>query len=360
MTGRNRLSTVDDHDHRHHHESEEEKDDNADASPVCIFDAAYCGEPVPKGFNGVKIQIDGRVKTDLSWKHEREAARIYAAQGLHLFWEIDLGVFKDLPNALGNTTQFLALGLSIEHFCATLWKEFRTETVGLCLYRGTPDFSLNYPWDEEQERNFHEWKLDLLPEASIFGEEILRRLFCSDAAAEYLKLLASRISDRLPLFLLFDVSAIQDVCIKVRLLAKERYSRFHLGVKDRQDEGTRMPHFRGEIAWEGISIKTIDKPRSEVGFCLPCLSAGRPFLTEALQEVLKELCRQNVMFRVIPEGDLAVEWDGLDYLIVDTQTGESPFKRKLQGFCAAGGTVVCIGPSLGLPHEIPGLECFLS
>lgn len=394
MTSRNRLTTIDsrnreEHHHHPHYEVEEDEPEMAIAFPVNIFDAAYCGEPVPAGFDTVRIVLDGTIKADLSWKKEREAALAYSAQGLRIFWEIDLGLPGSLQQALGNRTQFLGLTLSLEHFCNTLWKEFRKETVGLCLYRGSLDFSVNYPWDEEQVLNLQEWTSDLYASAESFAEETgidilsfalldaermaqscvgrdLLKCFCRDAVGEYLSLLASRVPDLLPLFLLFDASAEQDPMLTVKLLSKERYPRFHISHKS-FDAATQV--LGGEIAWDGVSMEKgmiaresggdVEVERSTLGFCIPRMTLSRPSSTALLGSVLDVLIERMTPFRVIPEVNLAAEWDGLDFLIVDTQHVEIQFKRRLQGFCAAGGTVVCVGESLGLAQEV-GLEAFFA
>ncbi len=60
----------------------------------------------------------------------------------------------------------------------------------------------------------------------------------------------------------------------------------------------------------------------------------------------------GIDYRIIPETYLTTEWHGLDYLIVDPDSLSSQGFRKLQGFCAAGGTIVSLGKIMGLPYEI--------
>lgn len=384
MTSRDRLTTI---DHHHHHEAEDEEEEDVERLPATIFDACYCGEPVPAGFDAVRIVIDGKVKADLSWKKEREAAAAYIQQGLRIFWEIDLGLLGSLHHPLSNRTQFLSLSLSLEHFRDTLWKEFHQQSLGLGLYRGPLDYSRNYPWDEEQVGNLQGRMVDLFSNAEIFGQATgicisdltalapaqmeascagreLLSLFCRDAIGEYLSLLASRVPDSLPLFLLFDATEIQDPFMIAQLLTKERYPRFHLGVKQAHAGGIAMNGGQvlgGEIAWEGNPLAkgslsrtitaTATDERANLGICLPRMSLCRP--SSLLRDAFTDLQRQKVAFRVIPEVELAAEWDGLDYLVVDTQSVDPQFKRKLQGFCAAGGMVITIGEPLSLEGEVP-------
>lgn len=387
MTSRDRLTTIDSHPPHHpdHHQEHDEDEEIVETLPAKIFDAYYCGEPVPGGFDAVKILVDGGIKADLSWKEERSAAMAYASQGLRIFWEINLGLEDTLKHGIGNRMQFLGLSLSIEHFCKTLWREFYKDTVGLCLYRGSLDFSEHYLWDEEQVINLQEWLKDLFLEIEPFAKETcidasnfkeltpsrlrlkkegqhLLKFFCRDVFGEYLSLLASRIPDQLPLFLLLDATTIEDCFVMAQMLNKERYPRFHLAVKKRVDL-VDTQFLGGEMAWEGSpsakglisrTKKTdVTADKAILGFCLPRMSICRPSLTIALRNSLSLLLSQEAPFRCIPEAHLGMEWDGLDYLIVDTQHVETSFRRTLKGFCAAGGKVVFIGDSLGLTEEIP-------
>lgn len=392
MTSSNRLTTIDSqnrhahHDHQHVHE-DEEIEELADSLPARIFDASFCGEPAPEGFDAVRIVIDGTIKADLSWKKEREAALAYITQGLKILWEIDLGLPGSLHQSLGNRTQFLGLTLSLEHFCNTLWKEYRKETVGLCLYRGPVDFTDAYPWDEEQILNLQGWIKDQYPILDEFVSEThvaasdftgltvddlaksdvgrdLLKCFCRDAVGEYFSLLAARVPDSLPLFLLFDTRGVKDSMLTARLLSKERYPRFHIASKI--DAGA--PILGGEISWDGMAAEkgiisreienSMSEGKATLGFCLPRMTLSRPSSLEFLSRALDALIAHNILFRVIPEVNLAAEWDGLDYYLVDNQHVEIQFKRKLQGFCAAGGTVVYLGQSLGLAQEIPFEDWF--
>lgn len=354
-------------------ESLEEEEEELNPFPVLIFDADYCGEPVPSGFDAVRIPLDGKIKADLSWKREREAAKIYLKEGLKIFWDMDLGLPNALIHPLGNRTQFLSLTLSLEHFCKTLRCEFRKETIGLCLFRGSLDFSQKYPWDEEQMANLQGWIQQFDPNAELSVKETSKTLeplenseigrtllkyFCRDAVSEYLSLLTAAIPDSLLLFLMFDATCIEDPFTKIQLLNREYFSRFNLAVKQPLDKV-----FGNEIAWEGnlqergmisreIKNDRINE-RPKLALCLPSGPLYHPSMTEPLNHAVTILQKHNLPFRVIPEGEFTMEWNELDELIVDTQFVTTPFRRKLQGFCAAGGKVIFLGKSLGLADEIP-------
>lgn len=380
MRPQNSLTILNDHSHQHKHEAVEEEEEPHFLFPSLVFDASYLEEMVPNGFDAVKISLDGKLKADLGWKKELEAARGYVAKGFRIFWEIDLGLINTLTHALSHRGQFLSLTLSLEHFCKTIWKEFRKETVGLCLFRGCLDFSKGYPWDEEQILNLQEWIAQIystmkdfvsetniavldyksLTVESLAGSEHGRQLlanFCRDSMSEYFSLLAAGIPDSLPLFLLLDAKGIENPFFVAQMLNKAYFSRYHLGVKN----SSRLS-LGGDFSWEGSPLEKgglsrqfntpVKSKRFKLAFCLPSEMICRVSTTQVLKQAFEELQRHEVSFRVIPERELAVEWDGLDELIVDTHFVSFQFKRKLQGFCAAGGRVISLRGQLGLPDEI--------
>ncbi|MEI8365249.1 MAG: hypothetical protein WCF65_02415 [Parachlamydiaceae bacterium] len=375
MTNRLQLSTHKESHDKENHDSDHVDEDVEDVKPALIFDAAYPGEPVPDGdrFNAVRIMIDGRIQSSLSWTVQAEAAHDYIKQGLRLFWEIDLGLFNRLERPLSDRVQFQSLVLSLEHFRDTLWKEFRQQTVGLSIYRGSLDFSLGYPWNDEQIANLHAWLqgafgdiktlaadvgitcsgnwIDITPDIlqnSPMGKNLLQ-LFCRDAGGEYLGLLAARLPDPLPLFAFFDALEISHPYVAAQLLTKERYPRIHVGIKERLCSAAQS--LGGEIAWEGTSlslgglyreIKLENQKqyeRARCALCLPKFSVCHPKQHLKLEQALVTLCEQNIPFRIIPEVLLSYEWDDLDELIVDSAHVDKQLHRKLQGFSAAGGTV---------------------
>ena len=371
MTNRLHLSEPHPHDH------EEEIEEVRLILPATIYDAEALGEKVPPGFDAVRIGIDGRIKANLSWAKAHAAAQDYIQQGLRLFWEIDLGLWNKLEQPLSSTTQFMSLSLSLEHFRDTLWKEFRDHSVGLCLFRGPIDFSQSLAWDAEQVVNLQTWLQELFGTHAAFSAETgipvesfasltraklqgtptgtdLLQLFCRDACGEYLDLLAARLPDTLPLYVLLDAQGFNNIYRLAQLLTKERYPRLHVGIKGERVGGTfaweGTPLSMGMIGREPHPCKPIETPT--IGICFPKMTDCRPAKNAKLKAAMENLHHYTIPFRIIPESYLTVEWDGLDYLIVDSVFVDIPLSRKLHGFCAAGGTVVAVGEMLGLPEEI--------
>src|SRR5437764_741988 len=75
----------------------------------------------PNGFNVRRVAVDGRMRSDLNWKEAEEVAQRAVDAGLLIFWDLDLGLFSDLPLPLSDQSQFMSLVLSIDHFLETLW-----------------------------------------------------------------------------------------------------------------------------------------------------------------------------------------------------------------------------------------------
>jgi hypothetical protein len=285
----------------------------------------------------VTIELDGRMQASLNWSGAHQEADRCREQGRRIFWNLDLGLFDRLSRPLNDQTQFLSLCLSLEHFHNAIWKEFQADSIGLGLYRGNADFSDHFPWDEEQINNWHGWLQDDSAPMSAFSDvdprsfargswgHRLVSLFCRDVGAEYLDLLVSHLPDGPACYLLLDDSSIASPLWRAQLTTRERYPRFQLGLG------------------EEIVAKT--------GVCLPSMSLRYPSDFENLDEVLGILQEASVPFRIIPESLLTTEWEGLDSLLVVSRSVSTQGRRKLLGFCAAGGLVVTLGGSLGLPQE---------
>lgn len=284
----------------------------------------YDGDPdkgVPSGFNTVTLVLDGRMKSDLNWESMQKKALDYIQNGFFLFWEMELGLSEVLTLPLQNQTQFAALSLSLDQFRNGLGSQFSENTVGLSLYRGSA--------------------ANLLRHGDI------------DTVVEFLNLLTINMPDKLQLFLQLDFEGIEKEKA-IYILSKERFDRWHCAVK-----GLELPS--DELTWDkpspfGYISKAIfpgqEKVNSAIAICLPPVDLPFDHYHCELKKVLDEFQASNKTFKIIPESFLITEWDGLDYLVVFTNCLGPQGKRKLQGFCAAGGTVVTVGSELGLPVEI--------
>lgn len=334
-------------------------------------------QEIPPDFNARVIELEGGMQANLEWKGVKEQAHHYMEQGYFLFWKIKLGLFSELRMPLAYQAQYLSLGLSLEHFRDVIWKEFKSKSLGVAVYQGSADFSHQFPWDEQQIINLRGWIQDhfltveqFTQETSIstpsfdqinplslslspIGQQIIR-LFCRDVAVEYLTLLTSRLPDSLPCYVLLDLSSIPNLLWQTQLIHPERFEKLNLAIK-----GAMIP-FEG-WGWNGASPYGIisqakqpilAKPNVTIGVCLPAMDMCRPSQYQGLEEALSQLTARQIPFRLIPESRLTTDWDGLDYLLYIPAGLSVQGKRKLQGFCAAGGTAVVLGKAIGLSYEI--------
>lgn len=342
-----------------------EWDPSRDLKPR-IFEGDWCKqELLREHFDAVTIQLDGRIKSTLDWKEAREQAQKAIDQGYAILWDLQLGLFKELLQPLVNQTQFLSLTLSLEHFRDSIWKEFKSHTIGLSIFRGNADFNQEFVWNQDQEQNLKGWLKDrscmdlaALDRSSLMHHPVgqqLVRLFCRDVLIEYLALLVNRIPDHLPVYLYLDVASIAHSPIdQLQILNPERFDRLHLILK-----GSSLPF--NAWGWEqptplgyvGQTIRNLpsDTPHS-IGLCIPPFNFYHSHHYQGLKEGIAALQQQSLPFKLIAENQLTIQWDGLDYLLYTSAGLSGQGKRKLQGFCAAGGTVIATHDLLGLSQEM--------
>lgn len=320
------------------------------------------GKAPPPGFNSVTISLPAGIRSGLNWKEKKEQAYEAVQKGYALMWNMELGLFNQLQYPLSHQVQFLSLGLAIEHFCETLWSEFKSHTIGMTLYRGSADFSRNFSWDALQESNFEAWlrkftTLEYDPKVDVKQTPKGRRLvqlFCRDTAIDYLSLLANRLPESLKPYVFLDASSLDSTFHSLQLLNPVCYRRLHLALK-----GYSLP--LNVLGWEmampqgysATSLKVLNSISSEqVGVCLPHLSKYRLTDNHEMEVALHFLKERSIAFRLIPEDQLTTSWDGLNDLLYSPEDLTPQGKRQLLGFCAAGGSVVSMGELQGLPNEI--------
>jgi hypothetical protein len=127
-----------------------------------------------------------------------------------------------------------------------------------------------------------------------------------------------------------------------------------LGIKGGIAQGEELV-WDGHLFRKGMIARNMgreDQAKVKLGVCLPLISLCRPSHYQGLDNAIEILTRYQIPFRLVPEISITMDWDGLDYLIVVTKSLSFQGLRKLRGFCAAGGVVICIGELLGLSCEI--------
>lgn len=349
----------------HHHEEELEEEINEQLNPHPRIYEGKWHELMPANFDAVTISLDGRMQSDLNWKEAKELAQQAIEKGYALMWNMQLGLFDKLRHPFAHQAQFLSLTLALEHFRDSIWKEFKTHTLGLTLFRGSADFSQNFRWDEDQEQNLRHWfhdihfphfaALDLQQMNSNEDAKQLMRLYCRDVSIEYLALLATRVPDSLPVYLFLDTQTFAYSRVaEMQMLNPERFDRLFLALRNNQlpfpTLGWGTPTVHG---YSGHSL--IDLPKKDmitVGICVPPMHFYQTQHFDGLEEAILVLQQRSIPFRLIAESYLTAQWDQLDYLLFSPKGLSVQGKRKLQGFCAAGGKVISTGHLIDLPYEM--------
>lgn len=320
--------------------------------PYYFLDEISDDIPIIGMGNAAKITLDGHADASLDWRTAIESAKKYTNEGYRLFWELNLGLFDGLSAPLFDQTQFMTLGLSIQHFRNTIWKEFHQYSIGISLYQGSIDFSKQFKWDSHQIKELQEWLQERFLTTDLFNfetqlsvanfngitPELLQQnrigrglfsLYCCDAAVDYLNLFAGQLPGELPVCVCLDTREISDPLLLAQLLSKERFDRLHRAITE------------GVLPIRSLTASPVHPFSNDVkiGFCLPNQIHCKPSLIESLKGTLDSLLSRKIPFRIIPESTLTVEWDGLDEILFSSKMVSQQGMRKLRGFAAAGGTV---------------------
>lgn len=223
--------------------------------------------------------LNARVDSDLSWEIDT----------VPTCWNLDLGLFDQLPKSIHDAMQFQTLELAIDHFYDTLWRRHQGLVT---LYRGPA--VPNIRWDDSLEQHFDSWKhkhSDSLP------------LFLFDVGSRYLRLLADALPEEVPLALALDFTGIDCPILRARLSLYERF---------------KMP----------------SPPPAQTAVCLP----DKAIITPEMQAALPT----DRPFRFIAENRLTLDWNELDEIILFPEHMQTHSMRKLQGFSAAGGVLTVV------------------
>ena len=309
-------------------------------SPHIYFKEVISADLIPSGFNTAYIKLDGELTSSLDWKRESLLAQSLVARGYKILWHLELGLFHRLKKPISYPMQFQSLQLAIQHFKDSLWKKFQDETLGVVLLLEEADFSLKFQWDALQLDNYKKW---------LNGREetqFLKSLYCAKASSDYLRLLIQYMPDDLTFFVILDASKITSPLLKLNLLNPETYTRFQMIVKGGDTIFVPYTWEEGHAAlgYLGTSSQSLKKVRPRFGISIP--------VSNLAERALYYLEKNNSPYKLLPENTLIQEWDGLDYIFFDPSTLSLQGKRNLQGFCAAGGTVISLGDKVGLPQEI--------
>lgn len=296
-------------------------------------------QEVPEGFNTIAILLDGRKDADLSWDKERMLAHHYGNLGYKILWKMELGLFSSLESPLSHPVQFKTLRFSLEHFVSALYKEFQKESLGISLYEGSIDFTLGFPWELDPKKQ---------------GDSQQQRLFCRDACLDFIELLLPALPVELQAFALFDSPKDLSSAELLQLFSPERFEHIRCVVRNKPKGLCALAWEKGEsgVGFWGKDLENFQKKElPTAALCMPPSEQISAEQVEMFDHLLQKLERQKRDYRVISEDFLTTQWAGVDELFCVSEAVSDLGFRKLQGFCAAGGSVFSYGRPLSLPDE---------
>ena len=256
-----------------------------------------------------------------------------ASEGKKILWEVELS-FPKKPLFIQDSTHFFSLGLWLKEISQKLYAPLSENTLGVVLFKGSADFSSYFLWTEQQELLFQE----RLGEQPSLSPKLCKFFFSADVLAEYLQRLCSFLPDSLLAFCLIDTSSLSLAEIAY-FATKERFGHLILGV-------TPTPLLIGHIKWEQIQEQYklhptfTESSTASLGVCLPPLEEITDDQISRVSALLCDADNHSKPLRILTETYLHESWDELDELIVFPDFISTQGKRKVQGFIAAGGSVL--------------------
>jgi len=281
------------------------------------------------------IRLDAKATSTLNWNAERKNALSVIAEGKKILWHLDFGLFQELPKPIADKAQFLSLGLALEHFTNTLWKEFQRFSKGVLIYRtDCGHFLQNFVWNDEQIANLRNWlkerftldELGLemqqpissfdtisLDRLALLEEKFLLHLFVRDVTVDYLEQLALKLPQEIDVYMDLALRP-ENSWLNLCLTHPDRYKLVKLLVSH---------------PWKIFESK-------KAALCMPNLNIVQTAQLAPFKNI------QQTDLKYIPEEMLTYAWEGLDCLFYSSQVITPQGMRKVQGFCAAGGQAVDI------------------
>ena len=185
-----------------------------------------------------------------------------------------------------------------------------------------------------------------------YGKNLLR-FYCFEAAIDFFEIICARFPPSLLPYIFLDAKNIRSKTHLFQLLDQPGLEFIQVGLKN---SSFNPIHAMG---WEthsfingylGKELLLYKKPNlaSSIGIIVPLKKIFDPDKLKKIDHFIEGIESKEPV-RLISERNIAVDWQGLDTLIVFEV--EQSSKRKLEGFIAAGGTVCYVERPIGLSEE---------
>ncbi|HRD56360.1 MAG TPA: hypothetical protein PLC42_08200 [Parachlamydiaceae bacterium] len=270
------------------------------------------------------IYLDCKLTASLDFQQEKKRAQDAIEQGLKLCFELDFGISP----LFFKSSEILSFQLALKHFEETFFLEFKDDVEMVFLYKGDLNFAKGKK--EENSEAFLHWLQLKSLDFSFCSNEALFSFFCRDQIMEVLRAITLDFSD-MPFSLLLDASQIEDPFLLAFLAEKKHFSPFQVLLIGKAAEEEKAP-----LAISLPSFEEVLKKRDK-----------------SFENLFDFFTEKKIAYRTISESCLLTEWHLVDFLFASSSLTTQNGKRMLQGFLAAGGTLVTLGAPFELDGEIP-------
>ncbi|CDR33824.1 hypothetical protein [Criblamydia sequanensis] len=295
--------------------------------------------PSASPYNTKVIPLKGDLQDEGSWDEALLLAKQEIEKKKYILWELDLGLFTGLKFPPDHQGQFATLQFVINHFAEKVFPLFEKHSLGVILYSG----SLSLESELSKKKGLFDEAIAQYRENHGLNEPDEICFF--EIAFRFLEELAKPLRDLVKTFIILDL---KDTALitEARVLSKENSLKIQIIPKN-----AKIPREGLSVEGQKIVYKKDDKLTS-LGLLMPKVNQKAKDY-KLIDETLQSLLQKKTSFRLISEEHLITEWKGLDKLIVDPAMLSKEGFRMLQGFSAAGGSILTLREELGLPDESP-------
>lgn len=263
----------------------------------------------------------------LDWKEPILVAKSLIAEGHSILWYLDCGLSEG-ELTLREEFVWNAIDLAIRRFTEVVLPDFQTTSIGACLYKGDADIADRFVWQPQDADFFEEFMQE-----HRMGDKAGKVLFSWNVFAEYLQRILVLLPDTMAVFAHFDLEVGLDPEMVPIIFSKERFPHIVLNLKTTLSENSALA--------EPISL----------GIALPQDVRMSEEMLKKISDIEKVLSSEKILFRVIPEAELHLEWEGIETLIYFSENIDRIGKRGIMGFNAGGGTLIYADAPLGFDEE---------
>lgn len=323
------------------------------------------------------ISLDCSVRSQLRWEQALERANACRARGVLILWQLNTGIFQNGFCAPDEGTLNSVLR-GLEHFTRQIWPPFANNTLCCALQGGRvppvaqwswlelSDFMRSCPEDAEMQLALRSLEKSAGHKRDLASAlQSLDALNLSECATDYQfdlmyctwRALASVLPESAPAGILLDLLDLTPAH-QLYLTTGERaedllpIARTQVSQITSLDWNRLGPQGSLWFETEPQELATSDGGAISLALGLPCKKSDQ-LRWQALAKASQILEKLRLAYRIVPVSSLREHWQELDFVIATFETEGSLGRRQLEGFCAAGGTVLNVQEPMRLELELP-------